>query len=152
MPPHIWVDSMVSDGCQKGNMIRAGSRHTLVQPGDETKVARAALESLPKVGILLGVGVDDGAIAEDDLEVGDVVRGKAFGEGMEGVLRHHMSTIWGPSTETDRVLTPPPVVKPPTPTTDARPPTDVRPDLARLLKRVSHVAPGPMLASLVSGS
>lgn len=59
---------------------------TLVDAGNETKVAGTALERLPKVGVLVLVGIDDAAVGEDDLEVGDRVAGEAAAVGVEGVL------------------------------------------------------------------
>lgn len=67
-------------------MVAAGGRRTLVNAGDETKVSRAALECLPEVGVLVLVGIDDAAVGEDDLKVGDVVARKAAAVGVEGVL------------------------------------------------------------------
>lgn len=61
-------------------------RLTLIEPGHEAEVAGATLESLPEVGILLSVGVDNGPIAEDDLEVVDVIRSEALSVGVERVL------------------------------------------------------------------
>ena len=61
-------------------------RRTLVHPSDEAKVARAALEGLEEIGMLVGVGVDDGSVGEDDLEVLDRITGEAMSTTVEGVL------------------------------------------------------------------
>jgi hypothetical protein len=61
-------------------------RRTLIEPGYKTKVTRAALKGLPEIGVLTGISVHDRAITEDNLKVGNIVRGKALSERMEGVL------------------------------------------------------------------
>jgi hypothetical protein len=48
-----------------------------VEAGDEAKVARAALERPPEIRVVRAVGVDDGAVGQDDLKVVHIVAGKA---------------------------------------------------------------------------
>lgn len=43
--------------------------------GDDTKVARASLESLEKVGVSSSVGIHDGSISQDNLIILNVVTG-----------------------------------------------------------------------------
>lgn len=45
---------------------------------DDAEVVDAALESIEEIRVVLGVGIDQGSISEDNLEVDDVVTSHAI--------------------------------------------------------------------------
>ena len=55
-----------------------------VEARHDAEVVAAAAEGAPEIGVLVGVGVDDGAVGEDDLVVEDVVADEAFARGEKG--------------------------------------------------------------------
>lgn len=57
--------------------------HTLINTSDKTKVTRSPLKRLPQVWIIVLVCIYNSAAGEDDLEVSDVVAGKATGVRVE---------------------------------------------------------------------
>lgn len=67
-----------------------------VEAGDEPEVAGAAFEAFEEVGVLFRIGVCDCAVAEDDLEVLDVVAHEAVARCEEGV-----SAAEGQACDTD---------------------------------------------------
>lgn len=75
------LDDVFRTCCQRRLVTRrnigTGKLLTLIDSRDEAQVAGATLESLPEVGILVRVGVDDRAVGQDDLEVGNIVASKA---------------------------------------------------------------------------
>ena len=54
-----------------------------VEPGDDTEVIGAAFQGTEEVGVGILVGVDDGAIGEDDFVVKDIVADEAVAGGEE---------------------------------------------------------------------
>jgi hypothetical protein len=55
-----------------------------VEACDNPKIVAATTEGYPEVGVLVGIGVDNLARAEDDLEIDDVIADEAFAAGEEG--------------------------------------------------------------------
>jgi hypothetical protein len=55
-----------------------------VEARDDAEVVAPAAEGNPEVLVLVGIGVDDLARAEDDLEVDDIVADEALAAGEEG--------------------------------------------------------------------
>lgn len=60
---------------------------TLVDLGHEAKVARTSLDTTEQVRVLLLVGIDDGSVGKDDLEVRDGIASETAGLRVERVLR-----------------------------------------------------------------
>lgn len=55
-----------------------------VEARDDAEVVAAAAERSPEIGVLAGVGIDDGPVREDDLVVENVVADETFSGGEEG--------------------------------------------------------------------
>lgn len=85
-PPQSLLESTTSAQPLVSSHSSGGGRRTLVNAGNEAKVSRATLECFPQVGVLVLVGIDDAAVGEDDLKVGNVVASEAAAVGVEGIL------------------------------------------------------------------
>jgi hypothetical protein len=70
---------------------REGERRTLVNSCHEAEIARCPLERLVQVAILLAVGIDNGAVGQDDLKVGYGIACEAAVIAVERILKTNFS-------------------------------------------------------------